>query len=337
MNMDNDMLMAKDPPKGWVNLAVGEPGLLRERLLPLLSVPPTPLGSPYPSPRGNEALREELLKYSNGSNPHPKRYVVVTNGSKQGLLAAYWAYYNESKSTFCHPRPAWPSHRTLASLAGFTRFTSFCDPEARAETLVVNTSPNNPDGAISTRECDIWDAAYAHFIYGFKWSSMVPQHETAVFSAAKIFGLSGERIGWVTTSNIRIAEYVSRYVEATTSGVSRVAQDRLLNLMLQTLQPSSNAECADAYRAVRDQIERNREDLARVLGGRPENTGSGMFAWIPLDAAGEIAGHFARAKVAVLPGAACGLSNFIRVNLGGPEAEFQEALLRLVATQRKGQ
>lgn len=329
--MDNDMLMAKATPPGWINLAVGEPGVLQDLFtvhfqhgLRLRTEP----YQAYPEPGGLSHLRDELRRYTNQENPYQTPHIVVTNGAKQALLAAYYAYRKlKNLTAFSHRRPAWPSHRTLAELAGYTHFFSFhpdtVDAKLREHTLIVNTSPNNPDGSIDKTECDIFDAAYAHAMYGFDWATDVPKHETSVHSAAKLFGLSGDRIGWLATSNPEIARLASEYVEATTSGVALAVQHRLFSFM--TTVRDDRLTARKAYNDVAAQMAAQRARLQEVLALSVQT--QGMFAWFESSRALDVC--LTQAKVVTLPGAACGMTGWRRLNIGASPFSYELAMERL--------
>jgi histidinol-phosphate/aromatic aminotransferase/cobyric acid decarboxylase-like protein len=126
--------------------------------------------------------------------------------------------------------PYWPSYPTLArhTRQEFTTIDNVPGSWHPQSVTRVITSPNNPDGAESVGECEIWDAAYFHWVYGAK---AVPVHAVSVWSAAKLFGVSGLRIGCVTTDDADLAEKMRQYIETTTSGVSNEAQTRLAGIL----------------------------------------------------------------------------------------------------------
>lgn len=323
--MKNDMLMAKTDEPGVINLAVGEPGCLQDTFgvygfygdgeMPRQAYPPL---------AGTHTLLQELRLLHPGDDG-----IVVATGAKQALLAAIYAYRqilspkdNPLPLTVIHRRPYWPSHKTLAELAG-------CRFATQGGDIRINTSPNNPDGSIDHGPCDIWDAAYAHQMYGFRVED-TPPHETAVYSAAKLLGMSGDRVGWLVTGDPKIARIAAAYIESTTSGVSIYSQQRVAHTLRRLRENPASA--AEAYRGVEARLRENMVALESALDMPIQ--GKGMFAWVKLTDL--MVRHFAEAKVRYLPGEACGMPGRARINLGASDYLFDAAMQRLRKTQRHG-
>ena len=318
--MKADMLMAKTDEPGVINLAVGEPGCLQDTfsLYGLYEGVGDIPKQAYPPLAGTRELLDELRQL------HPKGDIVVAAGAKQALLAAIYAYRqtrasSNSAMTVVHRRPYWPSHKTLAELAG----CDFASVGGSINEIRVNTSPNNPDGSIDHTPCDIWDAAYAHYVYGFDVED-TPPHETAVYSAAKLFGVSGDRVGWLVTSNSEVAKVAAAYVESTTSGVSIYSQQRVANVLWRIHDHPAVAE--EAYRGVRARMKENALALEDVLD-QLIFANRGMFAWIKIE--DDLRRRFAAAKVRYLPGEACGKRGWARINLGASDYLFDAAMQKL--------
>src|SRR5262249_10876159 len=137
-----------------------------------------------------------------------------------------------------------------------------------------------PPPAVSMR-CHVWDAAYAHGVYG--WKGIVPDHEVAVWSASKLFGLSGLRVGWLVTKDEDFAKDAARYVEATTSGVSVLPQHRVAKVLWYKREEPDEFE--QGYMKARQTLLANAGLFNNLLGkyvrsveGTPNN-GVGMFAY----------------------------------------------------------
>ena len=316
--MKNDMLMAKADEPGWINLAIGEPGCLQDTFSlygfyePRNDVP----AQAYPPLGGTPALLQELREL------HPDHHIVVAAGAKQALLAAIHSCKpaQDSVPAIVHRKPYWPSHKTLAELSGCLFEAS---EYATALDIRINTSPNNPDGSLDPQQCDIWDAAYAHSLYGFDVRD-TPPHKVAVYSAAKILGVSGDRVGWLITKDREIAAAAASYIESTTSGVSIYSQQRVADVLWRVRTHPKQA--AEAYRGVRGRLAENALSLEDALDG-PVMNARGMFAWFRLSS--QIRTRFQEAKVRFVPGEACGVKGFARVNLGASDYLFDAAIERL--------
>lgn len=309
----NDLQMARGEIEGGYNLAIGEPVVLQEHLrFPIFE---TQGPFTYPTLEGYPPLVEELQRL------YPDQHVVVANGGKQALLAAFYALNRlEGRQIVHHAQPFWPSYRTLARMSGldfedpplwegwYDQFTQL--RPRRSRVIQVVTSPNNPDGrqlqSWNDGSFDVWDAVYAHWVYG--WNGYEPPHRIRVGSASKLLGLSGVRVGWLVTRADRLAALAREYVEITTSGVSVVAQEYVANALrlMREINPMVQ------LRAAREAILQNGESFKRHLGhhmqavdGVPD-TGVGMFAFaFPRDPE-RFSRACAAAKVAVVTGGACG-------------------------------
>jgi aspartate/methionine/tyrosine aminotransferase len=316
----NDLQMVRGNVEGGFNLALGEPVLLQKHL----AFPEFVSNGPYEYPTldGNPALVEELLKL------HPEaKYVVITNGAKQAILAAFYAFREtQGKRAVQHKAPYWPSYPTLAGMSGgMGLYTN----RATASDISVITAPNNPDGrnVAPGASCDVWDAVYAHSLYG--WDGVEPYYGVRIGSASKLLGLSGVRIGWAITNDRKMADIMRRYVEFTTSGVSQLSQDYLL-MAIQTLNQHNPVT---AFAAARQDMRANADVFLRLfekdmdfIGGVP-TTGLGMFAWVaPRDPTG-FAEACAKARVAVVTGTACGTSDrWFRLNMCAGRRHTERAL-----------
>jgi aspartate/methionine/tyrosine aminotransferase len=331
---DNDMLMAKTERKGWTNLAIGEPAALQESFRNFVDhgAYPEPL-QVYPSPGGGSELVEEVKAYME-RHVGLSGEVVVANGAKQALLAALYAYRVVCGfELVTHRAPYWPSHPTLAYHVGMHFTTPTVGFPGKSEKdLVLNTSPNNPDGSIDLTPCEILDAAYWHPVYGIEPDQPMPEHQTSIWSAAKLFGMSGDRIGWLMTSRPEIAKAAREFIEATTSGVSIYSQQRLSNTLNDHFAFPAIAKLR--YEETRSKILDNGAMLWEALGfGNTCVTdgmrmGMGMFAWLKCDRVYDKA--LTNARIQVLAGAACGMPGWVRINLGASPATFKAAMRRLV-------
>lgn len=317
-----DMQLVRDTVPGGYNLAVGEPFFLQQVY-----------GHVYPKefwghvrypPMNGEAELLAILKLRmNG------QHVVVTNGAKQAIQACAYALRKHFNVEYLTTQaPYWPTYPTMAEMSRLEFFESDLDGGHGGYTARVLTAPNNPDGSMlyGTRQWDIWDAAYASPIYG--WDYQVPWHKMSVWSAAKLFGLSGYRIGWLATPDPELAKYAAEYVEKTTSGVSLPSQ-RLLHQFLFSLETHDKKQLQSEARALLISTNVAFMRLAPYFSemkGFPE-TFSGMFAWVkPRDPE-----HFRKlldiAKVKVVGGQFCGgHPDWIRVSLGVLPQTMAEAV-----------
>lgn len=322
MSADSQMIV-KGEEAGVFNLSVGEPYFLQDAFTEFFSeylhyYPHNKLC--YPSYGGNKELLDELKII------HSEKHIVVTNGGKQALLAAMYAYQTvrNFKSVY-HKPPYWPSYPTLAKLCNLN-FDSVLTHAA--DQLIVNTTPNNPDGHAYTDDCHIWDAAYAHMIYG---SFSPPKHEIAIYTASKVLGLSGFRVGWLVTDNDELAQAARHYLEITTSGVSSPAQEltaRTLHLLR-----SSHIITCDMYHKAKAILSTNccffKQFIAphcSEIHGAPN--GHGMFGWFKVKDSDKFSSALQKSHVKLVTGDVCGMTEdgWYRMNLGHRNSVTEEAL-----------
>jgi aspartate/methionine/tyrosine aminotransferase len=312
--MSNDMLMLRGEAPGTFNLAVGEPVFL-QYVYNLTA--PRPLEHRklrYPPFMGEAELIKTLKRYHGGMYQH----IVVTNGAKQALLAAFYTYAKLTGSiVVSHRPPYWPSYPTLAKLSGMEFVTRELLTSGQAfRTIHVNTTPNNPDGSERLDSCDVWDAAYAHAVYGNAGS---PNHHVSVWSAAKMFGMSGIRVGWLATNDEGFAKKAAEYVEVTTSGVSTDAQARL-NYVVESF---VEVDLSNYYHLARQELITNGKTVLRntesfldeAHGATVDN--KGMFAWVRARDPEKFDWALEQSNVKVIPGKACGDDyGWYRINCG---------------------
>lgn len=326
-----DMQLVRDSVPGGFNLAVGEPYFLQAVYSDFY--PRYFEGKlTYPLLRGDPELLEMLSRRTSG------HHVVVTNGAKQALLAACYALqYQRGRHggpqyrRLFHAPPYWPTYPTIGELSHLT-FRSF-DVRDDPRRLRVTTGPNNPDGRLgddrTTTHWDIWDAAYASRIYG--WDYIVPWHRVSVWSAAKLFGPSGYRIGWLATPDPELATLAAEYVEKTTSGVANPSQ-AFLKQLLKNLDAVSPEEEGRMIMSARDLLLKTNEAFMGLskhfldIRGFPD-TRQGMFAWVRARNPDRFKELLGRAKVKVVGGAFCGgQDDWFRVSLGVMPNVMHEAV-----------
>jgi len=310
-----DMSLVRTHNHGY-NLAIGEPFFLQRVMKPIY--PDAFTGHlRYPQFKGEPELLEEL------GYMYPGKYVVVTNGAKQALLAACHAL-KTNHNVLVHQAPHWPTYPTIARLSGMEfqalrNDYNYWGLDAPTP-LRVLTAPNNPDGSCDygTRQWDIWDAAYASPIYG--WDNQVPHHRISVWSMAKLFGPSGYRVGWLVTGDEDLANKAAQYVEQTTSGVAIPSQEFATKL-LRAFRNLTPENLRLVYGTARGFLNQNTDQLCRLrdLFAAERgftSDGKGMFAWIEARDPSAFETLMAKAQVLVVDGKHCGQAGWYRISLG---------------------
>jgi aspartate/methionine/tyrosine aminotransferase len=294
-----------DPSK---NFAVGEPWLLGEHFEPLVQREVLTDMS-YPPLRGRQGLIDAI---SNTRWQHGK-HIVIANGAKQALAAAFYALKAKGINVMHVPPPYWPSFPTLIKAAGMEWDDR---PSDSARWCVA--SPNNPDGwqFEGPGRVEVWDAAYASPAYG--WNGMKPKAHCTVHSASKLLGLSGLRVGWLSTDDEDLAERAGYFVEITTSGVSNLSQAHVAAIL------KNFPELRDAHAKMQTRLIANGtaffETIAQYCSASkaPPSSG-GMFAWFQPREHHKFQAIAAQLGVSYVDGVNCGRPYHVRMTLGNPE------------------
>lgn len=322
--MSGDFLMARTRlPADVVDLGVGEPHFLREEVVKAHRLETFDFVAPhiweYAPPYGYPPL-VELLESLYGTK------VVVTIGAKHGIFAALHAFHEKGIRTISYRSPYWASFPHMMERAGLQHKGL----EAESHLVVL---PNNPDGAILSPElakkfCSrfqpcIHDAAYYTRSYLPEEYPLVPLGDMQVFSASKMFGLSGLRLGWVVCHNPEFYPALLGYVEATTAGVSTASQRILLSLLeAEALRPEIQT---DYSTVMRNHLSWGHQKLKEV---NPEvfevRSTLGMFGWCRKGPKWDPN----RQKVNVMDGEAFGDPSSIRLNLAVSKDQLEEAVRR---------
>lgn len=315
----DDQMLAREGRDGDINLAIGEAYLISDEMKQVFAKDLEYTGSlQYPTYGGNQDLIEELRQTLN------YKHIIITNGGKQGLAAIFYAFKQSNKNNVIQKGFHWPSIPGLAKVAGL-QFNH--DPTPGSVRLVC--SPNNPDGNQSMEPCDIWDAAYAHQVYGFVEP---PPHRVAVFSASKVLGLSGFRVGWICTDDDVLADHCRFHVELATSGVSSPAQ-QLTARILRVMRANPDFT-SDVYHRARSTLIYNGLNFHDNLGkhceavlGVPASM-SGMFAFFKARDPEAFAQALKQSRVRLVDGAACGAAEagWYRMSLGHTKETVERAV-----------
>lgn len=326
---NHDWQMAKNNEPGWTNLAVGEPYFLqhylynRSVLTYALGTDVLPTQTAYPPFSGNADTIAEIKRYYGKDYKH----IIITNGAKQAISAAFYAAREIRKARGVdHPIPYWPSYPTLAYELGLAFNADIND------TISCITTPNNPNGDQSfdpNTKYFLWDAAYAHSVYGFRGRK--PVHEIAVFSMAKTLGLSGLRVGFAATNDDDLARAMAYFVEISTSGVSIASQFILSRLL--DVASNYQVEVERLYRNARQCLNSNADTFNTLITPyctKVSDLRSGMFAWFQPADLERFNMAITASKIKLVTGEACGGSpDHFRMSLGLKASEFHQAMLEL--------
>jgi len=319
----------------------------------------------YTPPDGMLALKKAIIRYTeeNYDRMVAPENVIVTNGAKQSLfnilysilnpqdeviiLAPYWVSYPEIIK-MCNARPVVVTPEDGTFTPRFEDIERAVTSYTRA--IIVN-SPNNPSGVIYPPElieklvgfceskgifmiCDdiyhklTFDRKEAVPAYRYTKKDIEDSYVVAVNGVAKLYGMTGFRVGWVVAPRalVRVMTNVTVQITSGVSPVSQAAAEGALNGMQSVVE------------ALRLQIENNRNVLLQEMksfnGARlipPDGT---FYALPDLRAFNNSSVEIARfllkkALVVTVPGKEFGMEGHIRLSFSGTVKDITEGLARI--------
>jgi len=319
----------------------------------------------YTPPDGMLALKKAIIRYTeeNYDRMVAPENVIVTNGAKQSLfnilysilnpqdeaiiLAPYWVSYPEIIK-MCNARPVVVTPEDGTFTPRFEDIERAVTSYTRA--IIVN-SPNNPSGVIYPPElieklvgfceskgifmiCDdiyhklTFDRKEAVPAYRYTKKDIEDSYVVAVNGVAKLYGMTGFRVGWVVAPRalVRVMTNVTVQITSGVSPVSQAAAEGALNGMQSVVE------------ALRLQIENNRNVLLQEMksfnGARlipPDGT---FYARPDLRAFNNSSVEIARfllkkALVVTVPGKEFGMEGHIRLSFSGTVKDITEGLARI--------
>ena len=319
----------------------------------------------YTPADGVLGLKKAIIRYTeeNYDRLVEPENVLVTNGAKQSLfnilysvlnpqdevilLAPYWVSYPEMVK-MCNGRPVIVTPEDGTFTPRFEEIERAVTSYTRA--MIVN-SPNNPSGVIYPAElisklvdfCQrrgiflICDDIYHKLTFDnkeavpstrFAPKDIEGSHIIIVNGVAKIYGMTGFRVGWVVAPKdlVRVMTNVTAQTTSGVSPVSQAAAEGALNGLQSVVE------------ALRLQIQNNRNVLLQEMksfnGARlipPDGT---FYALPDLRAFGESSVEISKfllskALVVTVPGKEFGMEGHIRLSYSGTVKDVTEGLARI--------
>jgi aspartate aminotransferase len=319
----------------------------------------------YTPADGTPALKKAIIRYTeeNYDRMVAPENVLVTNGAKQSLfnilfsilnpqdeaiiLTPYWVSYPEI-IRMCNARPVVVTPED----GSFTpRFEDIEDAVTSYTRAIIVNSPNNPSGVIYPPElieklvdfcetkgifliCDdiyhklVFDRKEAVPAYRYTKKDIEDSYVVTVNGVAKLYGMTGFRVGWVVAPRALVRVMTNVTVQ-TTSGVSPVSQaaaEGAINGMQSVVE------------ALRLQIENNRNVLLQEMksfsGARlipPDGT---FYALPDLRAFNTSSVEISKfllkkALVVTVPGKEFGMEGHIRLSFSGTVKDITEGMARI--------
>lgn len=336
--MTNILLAKPELPPGFIDVSVGEPYVVREKLFEVFDcsvyeLPKEDHMYEYPSPTGYKPL----VKLLEDKHQAP---VIITNGAKQGLAATFYALHKLKYDRVAMRLPYWALIPPLSAMHGVE--SVFQDPFIKSNDPHLLLAPNNPDGFCHTTQelkelSDIYkdigvplihDAAYYTPTYLPGNHTPVQVGDVQIYSLSKSLGLSGLRVGYVVCPNVEYYKLIQQYVEAVTVGVSIVSQMFLQDLLHRmhgypTLVQAFEGRASMALAEARQIIKQVSPEILEV-NPDIENI-PGMFGWFKVGPKAD----FIKSKVNFIDGALFGVPGMVRMNLAFNKETMEDIVKRL--------
>ncbi len=296
--------------------------------------------------------------------------IVISSGAKHSLFNALQAICNPGDEVII-PSPYWVSYYELTKMADavpvlveasaanlfkVTRDQLESAVTANTKAILIN-SPNNPTGAVYTREelqaigdfavkHDLYiisDEIYEKLIYGEKHISIASLSDElyartiVVNGLSKAYAMTGWRIGY-TASAVDIANIMSNVQSHATSNPNTIAQyagiealtgdqsaieemriafEERKDYMVKTIRQIPNVTCVEPKGAFYVMVDISYYKGKTIDGVNVEN--SLDFAAVLIE----------KANIAVIPGIAFGVDDYIRLSYATSMANIEEGLNRL--------
>ncbi len=319
----------------------------------------------YTPADGVLSLKKAVIRYTeeNYNRLVAPENVLITNGAKQSLfnifysilnpqdeaivLAPYWVSYPEIIK-MCYGKPVIVTPEDGTFTPRFEDIEKAITSYTRA--IIVN-SPNNPSGVIYPPEliekivdlcerkgiymiCDdiyhklVFDHKEAAPAYRFTKRDVEDMHIIVVNGVAKVYGMTGFRVGWVIGPRelVRVMTNVTAQMTSGVSPVSQAAAEGALNGLQSVVE------------AIRLQIENNRAVLLQEMktfnGARLIKPDGTFYALPDLRAFNGNSVELSRfllkkALVVTVPGKEFGMEGHIRLSISGTVKDVTEGIARI--------
>jgi len=364
--LNEEARLLRERGEAVINLGIGEPKNKTPIAGILSSAAKLTSGEvKYVAPDGVPSLKKAVIRYTeeNYDRLVAPENVIITNGAKQSLfniifsilnpqdeviiIAPYWVSYSEIiKMCLGRPVVVTPEDGT---------FTPHFEDIERAVTsytraIIVN-SPNNPSGVIYPPElieklvdlcerkgifmvCDdiyhklTFDGNRAVPAYQFTKKDIEDSNVIVVNGIAKLYGMTGFRVGWVVAprSLVRVMTNVTVQTTSGVSPVSQAAAEGALNGLQSVVE------------ALRLQIQNNRDVLLqefKTFNGVRLIEPQGTFYALPdIRAFNNNSVEVSRfllkkALVVTVPGREFGMEGHIRISYSGSVKDVIEGIARI--------
>ncbi len=364
--LNEEARLLRERGEAVINLGIGEPRNKTPIAAVLASGAKLTSGDvKYAPPDGLPSMKKAVIRYTeeNYNRLVAPENVLITNGAKQALFNIFYSILN-SQDEVIIIAPYWVSYPEMIKMClGIPivvtpedgTFTPCFEEIERAVTsstrAIIINSPNNPSGAIYSPEligkivelcerkgifmiCDdiyhklTFDRNVAPPAYSFTKKDIENSHVMVVNGVAKLYGMTGFRIGWVVAPR-ELVKVMTNVLAQTTSCVSPIAQaaaEGALNGLQSVVE------------ALRLQIQNNRDVVLQEMktfnGARLIEPKGTFYALPDLRAFNGNSVELSRfllkkALVVTVPGKEFGMEGHIRISFAGSVNDVTEGISRI--------
>jgi aspartate aminotransferase len=364
--LNEEARLLRERGEAVINLGIGEPKNRTPIAAVLASAAKLTSGEiKYTPPDGLPSMKKAVIRYTeeNYDRLVAPENVIITNGAKQSLFNIFYSILNPQDEVIMIA-PYWVSYAEMIKMClgipvvvtpedgTFTpRFEDIERAVTSSTRAIIVNSPNNPSGAIYPPEliekivnmcekkgifmiCDdiyhklTFDHNKAVPAYQFTKKDIESTNVIVVNGVAKLYGMTGFRIGWVVGPRALVG-VMSNVLAQTTSCVSPLAQaaaEGALNGLQSVVE------------ALRLQIQNNRDVVLqemKTFNGARLIPPAGTFYALPdirafNNNSVEVSKFLLKkAMVVTVPGKEFGMEGHIRISFAGSVKDVTEGIARI--------
>jgi len=364
--LNEEARLLRERGEAVINLGIGEPRNKTPLAAVIASAAKLTSGDvKYVAPDGLPSLKKAVIRYTeeNYDRLVAPENVIITNGAKQSLFNILYSILNPQDEVIVLA-PYWVSYQQMIKMCmgvpvivtpedgTFTpRFEEIERSVTASTRAIIVNSPNNPSGAIYPPEliekivnlcekkdifmiCDdiyhklTFDNNKAVPAYNFTKNDIESSRVIAVNGVAKLYGMTGFRIGWVIAPRelVRVMTNVTVQITSGVSPVSQAAAEGALTGLQSVVE------------ALRLQIQNNRDVLLQEMksfNGIHLIEPQGTFYALPNmrafnnDSVAVSKLLLQKARVVVVPGKEFGMEGHIRISFAGTVGDVTEGIARI--------
>jgi aspartate aminotransferase len=364
--LNEEARLLRERGEAVINLGIGEPKNKTPIAAILASAAKLTSGEvKYTPPDGLPAMKKAVIRYTeeNYNRLAAPENVIITNGAKQSLYNIFYSILNPQDEVIVIA-PYWVSYPEMIKMClgipivvtpedgTFTpRLEDIERAVSQSTRAIVINSPNNPSGAIYPSElierivdlcerkgiymiCDdiyhklTFDGIVAKPAYQFTKKDIENSHVVVVNGVAKLYGMTGFRVGWVVAPRemVKVMTNVLAQTTSCVSPISQAAAEGALNGLQSIVE------------TLRLQIQNNRDVVLQEMktfnGARLIQPQGTFYAFPDLRAFSGNSVELSKfilkkALVVTVPGREFGMEGHIRISFSGSVKDITEGIARI--------